>query len=164
MSALLFRLLDVMRLRAGPQDLPSNWGVTALVALVCVLQGVLADRMLDGPGEPPRSVVALAVQVVASTALLWARRSPNRLPQTLMALTGTGFVFGLISMLLLTQATPQGFPPGLVLIWLCVFMWSLVVDAHIYRHALSITMSLGVLVAVLVFALNFMVIEMLFPA
>jgi hypothetical protein len=153
-----------MRLRAGPQDLPSSWAITVLVALACGVQGVLADRMLDGPGEAPRSVVALTVQVVASAVLLWARRSPNRLPQTLTALTGTGFLFGLISMLLLTQTTPDGFPPGLVLIWLGVFLWSLLVDAHVYRHALSITMSLGVLVAVLVFALNFMVIEMLFPA
>jgi hypothetical protein len=36
------------------------------------------------------------------------------------------------------------------------------VDAHIYRHALSITMSLGVLVAVMIFAVNFILIETVF--
>ncbi len=164
MSPLLLRLLDVMRLRAGPQDLPAGWAVTALVVLACGLQGLLADHMLDGPGVPPRSLVALAVQILACALLLGIRQWSNRLPQTVTALAGTGFLFGLISLLLLTQATPQGFPPGLVLLWLGVFLWSLLVDAHIYRHALSITMSLGVLVAVLVFALNFLVIEMLFPA
>jgi len=38
----------------------------------------------------------------------------------------------------------------------------LAVDAHIYRHALSIKMSLGVLLAVLIFAANFMVLNAVF--
>jgi hypothetical protein len=49
-------------------------------------------------------------------------------------------------------------------LWLGLFVWSLVVDAHIYRSALSITMSLGMLLAVALFALNFIVIDALFPA
>ena len=50
-----------------------------------------------------------------------------------------------------------------MLVWFATFLWSLAVDGHIYRHALSTTMSLGMLVAVLIFALNFVVIEALFP-
>ena len=163
MSRLLLPLLDLMRFRAGPQDLPAGWGVAMLVALACGAQGLLADRMLDGAGAAPRSLLALSVQVTATWALLWLKRVPLRLPQTITALAGSGFLFSLISIGLLLQTTPEGFSPGLALIWFAVFLWSLLVDAHIYRHALSITMSLGVLIAVLGFALNFLVIEALFP-
>jgi hypothetical protein len=161
---ILLRLFDVMRFRAGPQDLPAGWSMAILAALAYCVQGLIADRLLDGPAAAPRSLLALAVQVTASWALVSLRRFPNRLPQTITALAGTGFLFSLISAVLLLQAAPGGIAPGLALIWFGVFLWSLLVDAHIYRHALSITMSLGVLVAVVVFALNFFVIEALFPA
>lgn len=164
MKSLVAGLLELMRFRAGPQDLPAGWSMAVLAALAYGLQGLAADRMLDGPDAAPRSLLALLVQVTATWALLQFRRMPNRLPQTITALAGTGFLFSLISILLLMQSTPTGFPPGIALIWFGVFLWSLLVDAHIYRHALSITMSLGVLVAVLVFALNFLTIEALFPA
>lgn len=164
MSRLLLQLLDVLRFRAGPQDLPAGWSITVGVVMICGLQGLLADRMLDGPDAAPRSLFALGVQITATAVLLWLRRLPVRLPQTITALAGTGFLFGLLSMVMLTQTSPGGFPPGLALLWIGVFVWSLFVDAHIYRHALSLTMSVGMLVAVGVFALNFIVIEALFPA
>lgn len=164
MKPLVLRLLDLMRFRGGPQDLPGHWSIAVLASLAYAFQGLLADRMLDGPEAAPRSVLALLVQVTATWALLQLRRMPNRLPQTITALAGTGFLFSLLSVLLLLQGTPEGFPPGIALLWFCVFLWSLFVDAHIYRHALSITMSLGVLVAVLVFAVNFLAIEAVFPA
>lgn len=45
------------------------------------------------------------------------------------------------------------------MVWFGVFLWSIAVDAHIYRHALSIRMNLGVLLAVLIFAANFILLE-----
>lgn len=164
MSRLLLRLLDVMRFRAGPQDLPPGWGWALLLATAYGIEGMLADRLLDSTAAAPRSLVALTVQILAVWALLGVRRHANRLPQTVTAIAGTGFLFSLISLLLLQLGGAGRIPPGLALAWFLVFLWSLAVDAHIYRHALSITMSLGVLVAVLVFALNFLVIEALFPA
>ena len=78
------------------------------------------------------------------------------------ALSGVGLLFGLASILLMSLADPAKNQPGLALIWFGVFLWSLAVDAHIYRRALSITMSSGVLIAVLIFAVNFTLIQALF--
>jgi hypothetical protein len=50
----------------------------------------------------------------------------------------------------------------LALVWITAFGWSLAVDAHIYRHALSTTMSQGVLVAVIIFALNLVISQWVF--
>jgi hypothetical protein len=47
-------------------------------------------------------------------------------------------------------------------VWFGVFLWSLAVDAHIYREALSTTMSIGTLVAVIIFACNFFLIQAVF--
>jgi predicted neutral ceramidase superfamily lipid hydrolase len=163
MSQLFLRLLDIMRLRSGPQDLPAGWGIAVLLSLAYLAEGLMADRALDGAGTAPRSLIAVSIQFLAVAGLLTWRHMSNRLPQTLTALSGTGLMFGALSILLVVQAEPGSSQPLLALLWLATFAWSLVVDAHVYRRALSITMSLGILIAVLLFALNFIVMEMLFP-
>jgi len=161
-SRFILQLVDIMRLRSGPQDLPAGWGMAFLLALLYMLEGFVADNALSETDTAPRSLVAVLIQFIAIAALLGLRRISSRLPQTITALSGTGLMFGAISILLVLQARPGAAQPLLVLVWVGTFVWSLVVDAHIYRHALSTNMSLGMLVAVLIFALNFVVVDMLF--
>ena len=163
MTRLIFRLLDIMRFRGGPQDLPSAWGLAILMAIAYVAQGYFADYLLDDTEVVPRAMVSVTIQFLITALLLQFRRQGSRFAQTVTALAGTGLAFGAISILIVLMAEPGAANPGLALLWYGTFLWSLGVDAHIYRHALSITMSLGVLVAVLIFALNFIVIEKLFP-
>jgi hypothetical protein len=162
MSRLFLRLLDIMRLRSGPQDLPAGWGLTIVLTLAYLAEGFIADQVLNESDSAPRSLVAITIQYLATSALLTFRDMGSRLPQTLTALAGTGAIFGALSIVLVMQATPGATQPALALVWFGAFLWSLAVDAHIYRRALSFTMSLGVLVAVLIFALNFIVIETVF--
>lgn len=162
MSHLFLRLLDVMRLRAGPQDMPAGWGLAILFSLLYLSEGFVADQLLNETDSAPRSLVAVSIQFLVTFLLLGFRRLSARLPQTLTTLAGTGVLFGALSIILIMQARPGVAQPALALVWFGAFLWSLAVDAHIYRHAMSITMSLGVLVAVVVFALNFIVNEMMF--
>ena len=163
MSRFVFQLLDIMRFRGGPQNLPSAWGLAILMAIAYVAQGYLADRLLDDTEVVPRAMISVAIQFLVTALMLQVRRQGSRFAQTVTALAGTGLFFGAISIFIVLQVEPGAANPGLALLWYGTFLWSLSVDAHIYRHALSITMSLGVLVAVCIFALNFFVIEMLFP-
>ena len=164
MSRVIFQLLDILRFRAGPQDLPSAWSLAILLALAYMSQGYIADHLLEDTEASPRSMVSVVIQFLATALLLQVRRQWSRFAQTVTALSGTGLFFGAVSIFIVTRANPETSNPGLALFWLAAFVWSVAVDAHIYRHALSITMSLGVLVAVLIFGLNFFLIEMLFPA
>jgi hypothetical protein len=155
-------LLDLLRLRSGPQDLPAATGLAFLLAILYALQGIITDRALDGPDAAPRSLLAIAVQLGAIGALLRVRGQAARITQTISALAGTGVIFGLLAYALLSQAQPGQPQPGLATTYLALFVWSLAVDAHIYRHALSIKMSLGVLVAVLIFGANFIILQAVF--
>ena len=155
-------LFDILRLRAGPQDLPAATGLALILALAFFGQGIYTDRLLDGGESTPRTLFAIAFQLVAAALLLQLRGFSSRLQQTISALAGTGFLLGLVSLFLLMQLDREAPQPGLALGYLGLFIWSLAVDGHIYRHALSIKMSLGVLVAVLVFASNFVLLRALF--
>jgi len=164
MIRLLQELLRVIVLRSGPQDLPAGWSTAALMVLLYVALGMLADSMLQLGTSSLRSLLSIALQVAAITLLLRFSGHFERLPQTITAVAGTGCLFGLLSILLLAQSTGDSLPQGIAILWLVLFIWSLVVDAHIYRSSLSTTMSVGVMIAVMLFALNFIVIDALFPA
>ena len=162
MGSILVRLIDILRLRSGPQDMPGGWVLAIVLCLLYIAQGFYADRLLGEVDAAPRSFLAITVQFLAIAVLLNAKRLAGRLPQTLSALAGVGLVFGFLSLLLISQADAEKSQPSLALVWFAVFLWSLAVDAHIYRQALSITMSLGVLVAVMIFAANFILIKAVF--
>ncbi len=164
MIRLLQQLLRVIALRSGPEDLPAGWNTAALMVLVYVALGMLADSMLSLGTSSLRSLMSIALQILAISLLLRLSSHLERLPQTITAAAGTGCLFGLMSIVLLAQSAGDSLPQGIAILWLVLFIWSLVVDAHIYRSALSTTMSVGVLIAVMLFALNFMVIDALFPA
>ncbi len=153
---------DLMRLRSGPQDVPASAGLLLILAVLYVLQGFLAGEFIEEPDAAPRTFVAIALQFAVITVLLRLKGYGERVQQTLSAMAGTGFIFGLMSIPLLLQFQPNTSQPAIALAYLGLFAWSLAVDGHIYRHALSIKMSMGVLTAVLIFALNFMLLRSMF--
>jgi len=155
-------LLSMMRLRSGPQEMPAGWPLAAALVAAYVAQGFFADQSLGDPGDAPRSLLAITVQFGVITALLNFRKLSLRVPQTVGALAGTGFIFGLLALVILAQVEPDKSQPNLAFLYLGLFAWSLAVDAHIYRHALSIKMSIGVLLAVLIFAVNFVLLKAVF--
>jgi hypothetical protein len=162
LSPVVTRLLLLLRLRAGPQDLPASWGLTLFLLAAYIALGIYSARALGGEDAVARSLAINAVQIIAVVALLQLRKFPERLPQTLSALAGAGLVLGALAYALLAQADSAVNQPLLPLAWFGIFIWSLLVDAHIYRHALSVSMAQGVLVAVLILAASYMLIEGLF--
>lgn len=152
----------MLRLRSGPQDLPAGAALAAALAVAWLAQGLLIDQALDEPNSAPRNLLAIAVQFGAVAVLLKLRNHAARIPQTISALAGTGFIMGLLAFALLAQLDSTRPQPGLALAYLGLFIWSLAVDGNIYRHALSTKMSFGVLVAVLVFAVNFILLKAAF--
>ena len=145
---LIRTLLEMMRLRSGPQDMPPGQSLTVILALAYLAQGFIADRILDSPDSAPRSVIAIGIQFAAITVLLNLRGLAARVHQTIGALAGTGFLFGLISIALLSAVNPDRPQAEIAFLYLGLFLWSLAVDGHIYRHALSATLGLGVLLIV----------------
>ena len=162
MGGLLGTLVNLLRLRAGPQDLPASWLLTGAALLVYLGQAMVTSQNLGGEEEAARSAIATVIQFTAVAVLLRLRGHPERLQQTLLALAATGIVLGLLAYLFLVQADPGVNQPMLALFWFAIFGWSLAIDANILRHALSVSMSTGVLIAVVLLAATYMVLEFVF--
>jgi hypothetical protein len=162
MGRLLTSLLLMLKLRSGPQDLPQSWALAALLLSVSFGMGMYIGQTLGGENAVARSLALNMLQVVAVIVLLQVRKLPERMPQTLSALAGTGIILGALAFGLLLQADPEVNQPLLGLTYLLLVGWSLAVDAHIYRHALAINMSAGVLVAVMLLAVSYIFSEVFF--
>jgi len=148
-----------MRLQSGPQDLPVSWPITLAIISVYLLLGVFTGQKLGDGDSAAATFAVTALQFVAVFAMLQIRKYPERLAQTLSGLAGVGIIFGVLSFVLLAQADAARQQPVLALAWFSIFFWSLVVDAHIYKNALSITMAQGMLIAVLLLAASYVLVE-----
>ncbi len=162
MQAFLINVANLLRLRGGPQDFSPSWVVTLLLVGVYLVQNLITGAQIEDPNAAAKSILALSLQVAVIFGLLYWRSHIERLPQSLSALTAVGIAFNLMTWALLTQSNPAVSQPTLAMVWLLVFLWSLFVDASIYRHALSVSFSTGVLVSVLLLAASYTMIEFLF--
>lgn len=149
MTELLRTLFRICLLQAGPQDLPAATSILAtLTALGWGASIVIIEQL-----EPAGSVIA-EVTLATAFALLFTwlalslRRLSNRFVQTASALFGTDLLL-LIPAGPLLLATASGDAPTLQFALLALWLWSIAIKGHIFRHALDLPVSGGVAVAVL---------------
>ena len=162
MSGFIINLANMLRLRGGPQFLPASWPLTGFLLTAYLVQNLATGRQLEDENAAVKSLVALGLQVLVLVGLLYWRRHTERLAQTLGAMASVGLVFNAITWFLLMLSDTASDQPFLALTWFAVFIWSLFVDANIYRNALSVTLSAGMLITVLLLAASYISIEMLF--
>ncbi|MCB1864892.1 MAG: hypothetical protein KDG50_05640 [Chromatiales bacterium] len=143
MTALLRLFLDLCRLRAAPQDLPSATALAGWTAGLYTAVSALAYRMLYPMGSPLLAAVADALVLIAFVLVaLRVTGKPARAAQTLSALFGASIVFALLLLALLGWAPAAGADgtpsPVAGLLSLALAIWQIVVFAHILRHALEV--------------------------
>ena len=162
MNSIFINLANMLRLRSGPQNLPASWPLAIILVSAYMVQNLITGQQLEDDYAAAKSLLAISLQVIVLTGLLYWRRHLERFPQTLSALAGVGIVFNAVTWALLTQSDPAANQPLLALIWFAVFIWSLFVDANIYRHSLSVPFTMGMLITVLTLAASYVLIEMVF--
>ena len=169
MAELIRRFWSICLLRAGPQELPAAGVLLALAAAAYGVSGLVLS-MMERPTPMGLGRVALDMAVVTlfTRLLLTLRRHPARLTQTLTALFGSGTVLNLVgiplTMALVTTHAAGGDVGALALLALGLLAWSLLVSAHILRHALEIPFGAGFVLALGYMLLIINLTAALFPA
>jgi len=162
MNGIFLNLANMMRLRGGPQNLPSSLPFLVFLLVVFLTQNFITGQSLDDGDTAAKSLLAIALQVSVLWGLLYWRRRTERFVQTLSALVAVGIVFNAMTWALLTQMVEDVNQPILAMTWFSIFIWSLFVDANIYRQSLSVNLSIGMLITVVALAISFVAIEFLF--
>lgn len=167
-SQILRYFISLCLLRAGPAEAPPSsrlltqtlLGYLAVGWLVASLRLEIAEGLLS-------SAVDTALLIGMAGGLLAVRGYLARLQQTLIALTGSAIILGMLAWPLLrwiSTAQQVGLSPGIgSLLLLGLMLWSLAITAHIMRHALSVSFTVGGLIAVLYAFASIRVMAFLFP-
>lgn len=162
MNGMLINLLQMLRLRGGPQNLSASWLLMVLLLAGYLAQNLVTGQQLEDPNAAAKSLLAICLQVFVLTGLLIWRKHLERFAQTMSALAMVGIFFNIITWTLLSMSDPTQNQPILAMVWFAIFIWSLFVDANIYRHSLSVPFAIGMLVTVLMLASSYVLIEMVF--
>lgn len=165
MQQLITLFWDICRLQKGPQDVPAApilfW---LLLALGLIIDLAITVSFVDFQQALllvlANTIVLFAVVIFMLVMLGYA----SRIMPTLTTLIGTGLVFSFIRVpiIFMVKLAPQNASMfGLVEIMLLV--WSLVVVAHILRHALSIQLFLAGALAFGYFMLSYQLVNYFIP-
>ena len=168
MGALIRPFVLICLLRVRPQDLPASWTLLAVTIATHSLMSVLLSSINLRIGHAVLAGLTETALLCALTgSLLLLQRIRERTVQTLSALAGSDTVIGFIALPVgtwLRQVNLVGdstVAPALLL--LALIAWSLVVSAHILRHALSTSFFLGLVVAVAFYWMSIQVLNNMFP-
>ncbi len=138
-------------LKRGPQDDPVSYTGLALALSLYVFSDLLVAAASSGWKVAwGMTGIDVVVMIILTVALLRFTHQSTRLLQTLTALAGTGGLLGLLVLPAVQSAASTNHESSamLVIFWLVMMVWSVVVRAHVYRHALSLNYTAGVAVAV----------------
>jgi hypothetical protein len=166
--ALIKPFVDICLLNTKPQDLPASSRLLLSTLTVYYLVGIALSVPVYGFGVSTLEAALEVFMLAAYThVVLRLNGRGARYHQTLGALAGTGAVLGLVALPLsysvLQSVAAHGSANALtVFAYLLLMGWLLIVYGHIYRHALSSGLGLGMLVSFGYIVLSTLMIESLF--
>ena len=159
MSDLFKRLINICLLAKGPQDLPYSVTLFRLLLLVYFISGLLS--LLSTVSAELAFMVMLVdlfILLSFSWLCLMAFKKQPRFVQMIIALTGVGSLFNLLSipMMIQIEAGKQAgqIPAELSFLLLFLISWNLAVVAHIFRESFGVR-----LLAAFVLTLAYKIIE-----
>lgn len=150
---LVKQFVELCLFQVKPQDLPASKNLTLMAALAAVIANTLTHQTLMPLGDAIQTA-SLQIAVFAATLLLALRVKglPERAPQSLTAILGSGALLQLIAWpvsgwLVRARGSDGAELPFLLLAALSIWMFAIVV--YVLRHALEVRTPAGILIALL---------------
>ena len=156
------RYLDLCLFRIGPADMPVSGGLLQLTLLAYFGIGIAISH-IDNTWMPSviSSLADTLFMVIAIRLMLNFKQLQARFQQTLTALAGAGAVLGLISLPIMRwfyhmdeALRASSFAMLLVIV---LTFWSLMITAHIFRHALDIKSNTAAMLTIIYTVLSLII-------
>lgn len=141
-------------LKCRPQDVPASRELLLLAVAIYFLLDLLLAKLDENITNALPAALADTMFMLAFTlVLLLICRKAGRWTQTVTALAGTGAVFALLVMpAVVSLSGPDAMTSmqqALSILLYLVLIWYVVVLGHIFRHAMSSSLALGVFVSMI---------------
>jgi hypothetical protein len=158
MHALFNLFLDICLFRKGPQDVPASPVLLKLSLITYGLSGLVVMWVNTKLSTALLQTLLDLVLLIGMTyGVLQMQGFGARFGQTMTALLGTGTLLGLMALPVVIWMGEAATDDRMRLSWLLFSLllgWSMVVMAHVLRHALSTSRAIAML-----YALGYLVIS-----
>ncbi|MGB5276865.1 MAG: hypothetical protein WBO73_19015 [Gammaproteobacteria bacterium] len=166
--SIVLRLLAIMLLKAGPQHLPYSVSLLISLTLFYLASGVLVLATSMSIGQ---AVANLTLDIVVLFAFSYFCLSllhyRARLVQMVAALTGIGAVYHLLAWPLFirlnSMQTQQQDTTIIGWLMLLLVSWQVLVFAHVFRHAMQMSMLRALILSFGYLFLAIAAAEIIFP-
>lgn len=163
MTRLLLFVIDICLLRKSPADAPAHsYALFGAVISYFILLVWIYDTSTAVPAVLP-ALQIITVTILAIRIMLQVHGHQSRFSKTLFTLLASSVLMSLVVMFftLPLRHLPDDSSLYLLLVFgqLLLWIWSFVIDAHIFRRVLDASFAYGMLMAVLVFSINFILIN-----
>jgi hypothetical protein len=156
---LIRTLFDIVLLRKGPEDIPRSWLLFFLVVWLWMFSSLAAVALIEQFDETDffLGLFSGVVGIACYAALVVVSGWPGRVPQTISAILGCGalislaFVAEYVLFMPFLGEVPTGLIANLIL------LWSVPVEGHIIARAMGIHWYIGIVIAIAVFVLQYVV-------
>lgn len=165
----LVRLMfSLMVLKSKPQDIEYHQGRLGLLVLLYLLSGIFVlGKSIQIDIAVYSMVLDVAVLTVFSVGCLTLLQLKARLVQTLSALFGTGAIYHCLAWPVIEQLSMNDVSVSvkstLSFVFLMLLSWQILVNAHIYRNALSVDMIKAVVLSIAYWLMSMTLSQIIFP-
>lgn len=160
MSSVLKLFWNICILRSGPELVPSHtWFVATLIA-IDVVCSVVVSHIFSAEPNAFKTIGYLVIVITTTATLTWfalyVRDLTERFQAVLAALLGCDCLLtALLGVLLSLNALMQA--PATALLTGIFHMWAIVVWGFIYKRAFESNLTLGLLIALGVMFISFLI-------
>ncbi len=157
--------VDICLLRRAPQDLSASGALFVIVVLISVAVGAVGvSDVIPGLAAIAAAMLDAVIAMVLLRLALMLKNHSGRFIQTATALFGSSIIMGLIALPLQLAVgdDPQVVTPFVSVAYLLLLIWMQVIIGHILRHALDVSMMLGVGLALTYSVVSGVIIQSLF--
>lgn len=160
---LLQRFVQLCLVKTSPADIPaSGWLMKATLMAYFLISTCVSSIDYSWLLSAVASFTDMVYMMLACWLLLWSRGMGARYMQTVTAMAGAGALLNLVALPVVYAYrlfADNGQLTSLILLLLMVILfWSLLVVAHIFRHALSIKAGTAVFVTLAYAFISFIVV------
>jgi len=162
------RIFAIMLLKAGPQHLPYSVSLCTVLLALYVASGALVLTTTLSAGQAVVNMVIDAALLAAfSYICLSLLKYRARFVQMVSALAGIGLVYHLLAWPLfigLNSVQADDRSAGIfALLMLLLISWQVLVFAHVFRHAMQMSMGRALALSFGYLFLSMAVAEIIFP-
>ena len=162
------RLLEIMLLRRGPQDVPYSLSLLVALLVFYMASGVVVLTTTLTPGQAVANMALDAVMLcVFSYICLALLNYKARFVQMVSALAGIGVLYHLLAWPLFVQIhdvqAQEQSATITALLMLLLISWQVLVFAHVFRHAMQMSMMRALALSFGYLFLSMSVAELLLP-